>query len=191
MCSASNALRSGIQVIRVFVSLALAPKTMDNLQAYASEQYFGKSDVKLACMSSDGSKCSGEFTRSELLRAVGPEKMQHFEKRQADNVLAAARLPNLVRCPRCDSAFQATGSVAIEPTFRCRAVGCGFQWCRLCNEAAHPGSRCETRAETDTRLAAEERLATASIRTCAGCGNRFVKESGCNKMTCPGCKAIR
>lgn len=58
-----------------------------------------------------------------------------------------------------------------------------------------PGIRCdqvETKDETDGRKIVEEAMTKATIRTCPrpGCGTKFCKSDGCNKMTCPKCRTL-
>ena len=58
---------------------------------------------------------------------------------------------------------------------------------RLCKEPNHIPLRCnevEKRGETDMRTFIESRLTEAMLRKCHRCNKYFVKEYGCNKMTC-------
>lgn len=58
---------------------------------------------------------------------------------------------------------------------------------RLCREPNHIPLKCsevEKQKETDMRTFIEKRVTEAMIRKCHRCGKQFVKESGCNKMTC-------
>lgn len=58
---------------------------------------------------------------------------------------------------------------------------------RLCKEPNHVPLRCdevEKQGETDMRTYIEARLTEAMIRRCHRCQKAFVKEFGCNKMTC-------
>jgi hypothetical protein len=74
------------------------------------------------------------------LRAVGQKALERLEARQAENSVAIAALPNLVRCPECDVAFEAAGQ--LQPTghapFRCGA--CNYEFCRRCRLRSHPGT---------------------------------------------------
>jgi len=45
----------------------------------------------------------------------------------------------------------------------------------------------EKKKETDSRLTVEEAISAAKIRNCPKCRKAFVKESGCNKITCASC----
>ena len=92
-----------------------------------------------------------------------------------------------VRCPQCSMVYEATGTVEAEPTFNC--PGCKFEFCRRCDMARHPGTACETTNQTNERLSSEELASLAAMTKCPDCPARFVKEHGCNKMTCR-CGAI-
>lgn len=77
--------------------------------------------------------------------------------------------------------------------FHCPDADCAQETCRNCLEPAHIPLKCsevEKKSETQGRLRVEEAITAAKIRTCPkpGCGKKFVKTDGCNKMTCPGCQ---
>ena len=94
-------------------------------------------------------------------------------------------------CPKCE--FKAV----LPPTemiFQCPVEECRFNSCRKCGEESHIPLRCEEvekKVETTGRLKVEEAISSAKIRTCPRptCGKKFVKESGCNKITC-ACGAL-
>lgn len=54
---------------------------------------------------------------------------------------------------------------------------------RTCAEAAADG-------KLDQRHAVEEAMTQALVRNCPGCNKSFMKEGGCNKMTCMNCHTI-
>jgi TRIAD3 protein (E3 ubiquitin-protein ligase RNF216) len=87
-------------------------------------------------------------------------------------------------CPKCE--FQAVLPPE-EMIFRCPVEDCGFESCRKCGEEPHIPLKCEEvekKHETKGRLKVEEAISAAKIRTCPRCAKKFVKETGCNKMTC-------
>ena len=60
-------------------------------------------------------------------------------------------------------------------------------FCRLCQEPNHIPLRCnevEKKSETNMRTFIENRISEAVMRKCHKCGKNFVKDIGCNKMTC-------
>ena len=73
--------------------------------------------------------------------------------------------------------------------------GCnGIEYCTFCFRVAHPSKYCdEVKKEADRlkdpRQVAEEAMAAVVIRRCPTCKAKFVKDVGCNRMTCvtPGC----
>ena len=73
--------------------------------------------------------------------------------------------------------------------------GCNWiEYCRMCHQRYHPAMTCdvmkkEVHRKKDPRHVAEEAMTETVIRRCPKCDSRFVKEDGCNKVTCstPGC----
>lgn len=87
-----------------------------------------------------------------------------------------------------------TGAIDCQyPTVFCK--GCNeIEYCIHCSLKAHPAKKCEEvkkegNLARDPRQVAEEAMAEVVIRRCPKCDSRFVKEDGCNQMTCatPGC----
>ena len=183
---------------------------MDCIRRYAEERVFGIGDLgsgggggkksadgddegvaanDLTCMHPDG--CKSTFQYKLLQKALPPKVMQKYDELQATRAMEIARVEGLHRCPRCD--FQALLD-ASEMIFACPVQSCRFESCKLCGEASHIPLKCsevEKQTETDGRKKVEEAMSEARIRTCPkeGCGNRFYKVDGCNKMTCPKCGA--
>lgn len=58
---------------------------------------------------------------------------------------------------------------------------------RLCQEANHIPLKCaevEQQSEMKMRTFIEKRVTESILRKCHKCGKHFIKETGCNKMTC-------
>lgn len=184
---------------------------MDCIRRYAEERVFGLGDLgggggkkspdgdddgvaardtnDLTCMHPDG--CTSTFQYELLQKALPPKVMQKYDELQATRAMEIAGVEGLYRCPKCD--FQALLSPD-EMIFACPVQSCRFESCKLCGEASHIPLKCsevEKQTETDLRTRVEEAMSQARIRSCPkqGCGNRFYKVDGCNKMTCPkkGC----
>ena len=71
---------------------------------------------------------------------------------------------------------------------------CNYRSCRKCGDDYHPDIRCdqvESKKESSGRTKVEEAMTNALVRTCPRpmCRRKFLKESGCNKMTC-SCGAL-
>ena len=82
------------------------------------------------------------------------------------------------------------------PTQFCR--GCNdTEYCTFCFHVAHPDKNCEEVkkgkvAARDTNHVLQEAASEAVIRRCPRCKSRFVKQDGCNRMTCAtsGCGTL-
>jgi E3 ubiquitin-protein ligase RNF216 len=89
-------------------------------------------------------------------------------------------------CPRCGYQAELPQS---EMIFRCPIGDCCYESCRKCGGEPHIPLRCEE-VEQKHQLAGrhhvEESISEAKIRRCPkpGCGKKFIKESGCNKIRC-------
>lgn len=133
--------------------------------------------------------CRGTFTRSQLqnfLSQVSFERLEHLQQQQE---IAAAGLDNLSECPFCDYKAEYP-PVEVDREFRCLNPKCHKVSCRLCDKVTHIPLSCEE-AKKDGKLTIrhviEEAMSAALIRHCNKCKNPFVKEHGCNKMTCTKC----
>jgi len=175
---------------------------MDCVRRYAEERVFGLGDLgggggkkksdgdskpdsnELLCMHPDG--CRSGFQYDLLKKALPPKVMQKYDELQATRAMEIAGVEGLCRCPKCD--FQAVLSPS-EMVFSCPIETCRFESCKLCGEPSHIPLKCEEvekQNETDGRKKVEEAMTAARVRTCPkpGCGKRFYKVDGCNKMTC-------
>lgn len=155
----------------------------------------GESLLRLRCMSTSG--CTEELPPSELKRALPPKLLESYRTRLEKASVEQALGGGIEQCPFCDYAMEMEMSPEENRVFVCQAEDCGKESCRLCHEEAHLPLRCDEvkskRVVDDHRLTVEERMSSALIRECKPCrergvASRFVKESGCNKMTCPKCK---
>ncbi|KAJ9589904.1 hypothetical protein L9F63_016965, partial [Diploptera punctata] len=111
-----------------------------------------------------------------------------LQRKQLEEVKAAG-IEDLETCPFCDFA-------SIPPredkVFRCLNPDCMRESCRNCKQPNHIPLRCEEVEQPDevkARTYIEDRMTEALVRTCYKCQKKFIKEDGCNKMTCT-CGAI-
>ena len=68
--------------------------------------------------------------------------------------------------------------------FTCRNPLCAQPSCRICRAAWRDPHKCNEREELTLRTTVEAARSAAMKRVCPKCNLAFVKESGCNKMTC-------
>lgn len=84
--------------------------------------------------------------------------------------------------------------VDVDKEFRCQNKKCGKTSCRLCQKETHVPLSCEEAkkdGQVTLRHIVEEAMSAALIRQCNQCKHPFVKEYGCNKMTCSHCRNVQ
>lgn len=137
--------------------------------------------------------CKGTFTRKQLQRCLSTQIFERLERLQQLQDLAAAGLDFLSDCPFCDFKAECL-PVEQDKEFRCQNPKCYKTSCRLCQKETHIPLSCEE-AKKDEKITirhiVEEAMTAALIRHCNSCKHPFVKEYGCNKMTCSHCNNIQ
>jgi hypothetical protein len=95
----------------------------------------------------------------------------------AAQVLAGAEFDeDLVKCAHCGTPWTFDGFGLMK------CPECGFETCSICGCPWHEGA-C---SRLDRSHAVEEE-ATANLVVTCKCGTQFVREVGCNLLTCPMC----
>ena len=82
------------------------------------------------------------------------------------------------------SLVRLTRSKLLPRRFRCRSPTCGTASCLGCSKAWHDPHICHESATLSLRKTVEAARTAALKRTCPRCGLGFIKDSGCNKLTC-------
>lgn len=156
--------------------------------AYASN-LLGEHNFKIVCM--DQSGCKLPFPESELKRFLTPKLLSLYEKIKQAKEIEMAGLDGLEECPHCE--FKVVIDNPEERLFRCQNEECGAVTCRECKKPDHLPRSCaevDEDKKIDARHVVEEAMTNALLRNCPKCNKVFIKESGCNKMTCPNCKTL-
>ncbi|KAI0776546.1 hypothetical protein BD413DRAFT_469028 [Trametes elegans] len=154
-----------------------------------SESKLGAHDAQIVCM--DQSGCKLPFPESELRRFLTPRLLELYERVKQRKEIEAAGLENLEECPFCE--YKVVIENDLERLFRCEDAECGAVTCRKCKKPDHLPKSCEEVTDDkklDVRHAIEEAMTRALMRNCPKCAKAFVKEYGCNKMTCPNCQSL-
>lgn len=104
-------------------------------------------------------------------------------------------LDNVARCPFCPFAAEYP-PVDEDREFRCLNPECEKVTCRLCERESHLPKSCDEMRKEEklsVRRVVEEAMTAALIRRCNKCNTPFVKQDGCNKMSCtkPNCRNIQ
>ncbi|KAE9566031.1 hypothetical protein CGMCC3_g17793 [Colletotrichum fructicola] len=109
--------------------------------------------------------------------------------------LQAQGFENLSACPFFPYAADCP-PIEEDKEFRCINPECEIVSCRLCKQETHVPRTCEEAAAENgisARRKLEEAMSAALIRKCNKCNTPFIREAGCNKMTCarPGCRNVQ
>ncbi|GAB1319592.1 Ring finger [Madurella fahalii] len=158
-----------------------------------AEDAVGYQKYQLVCMSTDG--CEGSFAKDQRDLFLTDSLVAALDKIEQETVLRMAAIENLETCPFCSYAAEYP-PVEENKEFRCENSECGMVSCRRCRQETHIPKTCEEHARESghsARRLIEEAMSAALIRTCNKCGTPFIKENGCNKMTCTraGCKNVQ
>ncbi|XP_026284904.2 uncharacterized protein LOC113210921 [Frankliniella occidentalis] len=146
----------------------------------SSEQRIGDGHTTFPCLAD----CTSEFNLQTLQEILKPTVFSRLVQRKQVEEVKAAGIEDLVQCPFCDFCNIPPKD---DKIFRCLNPDCMKESCRLCKEESHVPLRCEEvekKSEVQMRTYIENQMTEALVRTCWKCARKFVKEDGCNKMTC-------
>jgi len=158
-----------------------------------AENEIGLSKYHLACMSMDG--CEAGFDKDQRDLFLDEKLSVALDRIEKEAVLRLAGIENLETCPNCPYAAEYP-PIEVNKEFRCENPECGKVTCRHCRLDTHIPKSCEEAAREvghSARRVIEEAMSAAMIRKCNKCGTPFIKEAGCNKMTCTrsGCRNVQ
>ncbi|CAG5125835.1 unnamed protein product [Candidula unifasciata] len=148
----------------------------------STQAAFGEMKTKFPCLTGE---CSQDIPLSFLQTIIPAGLFSKIVRRLQEEEVQQANIPDLVTCPFCP--FAAIMPDPDDRVFKCLNPECLKESCRLCREPSHIPLRCnevEKKAETGMRVYIENKISEAVMRKCHKCGKRFVKDDGCNKMTC-------
>jgi len=143
------------------------------------------------------SGCDGSFTEVQLHLVPDKDLVDKLLKLQLEQDVRDAGLDDVIECPFCDYK-QVCPPVDVDFEFRCGKPECSMVSCRKCQQQTHIPLTCEEAAKLkskDTALTQrhtiEEAMTAALVRNCNRCKKPFIKDYGCNKMTCPSCNNLQ
>lgn len=158
-----------------------------------AESLLGQSRYQLKCMSTED--CPEGFCHSERQKFLEPRLSAALDRLEQDEALRMANLDGLVSCPFCPFAAECS-PMEVDKEFRCQNPACSIVSCRQCHLKTHVPHSCEEAAKErglSARRVIEEAMSDAVIRRCNKCDAPFIKEGGCNKMSCTrsGCSNVQ
>ncbi|KAI7302987.1 hypothetical protein KC315_g15873 [Hortaea werneckii] len=160
----------------------------DCITAYIKSEV-GESRCRLLCPAG----CSAGFAPNQLNLLEDKPLLEKFAELEQEKAIRDAGLEDLEECPFCD--YKAIlPSIEEDFEFRCANPECEQVSCRRCKSISHIPMSCEQYAKENrisSRHKIEEAMTTAMIRSCNRCKKHFIKEYGCNKMTCPSCRNMQ
>ena len=133
--------------------------------------------------------CNSIYTLETINKCITNEKIlsQLNELIQINDSIEMSKiLDNYHTCPFC----QKYGCIADDIQYiECKR--CNKEWCILCKMENHGKNKCgkiNDKTNIDAiRQIVSETLTNALTHKCPKCSTKYIKEDGCNKMTCPTC----
>ncbi|GLV34113.1 hypothetical protein CBL_00042 [Carabus blaptoides fortunei] len=144
------------------------------------EVFMGQGKLDFHCLQN----CQMQFSLYDLQMALPPNTFSKIAQKKQLEEVKAAGLKDLEFCASCDFAFIPAPD---DKIFRCMNTKCMRETCRMCQKPSHIPLRCnEVEKESDIKIRTyiEDKMTEALVRTCYKCNMKFIKEDGCNKMTC-------
>jgi hypothetical protein len=137
--------------------------------------------------------CGAGFEPAQLNLLADKKLLKKLADLQQEKDIRDADLDDLEECPFCD--YKAI-MPPIEENFEftCANPECEKVSCRRCKFTTHIPMSCEQYAKeknANSRHTIEEAMTAAMVRSCNKCKKQFIKDFGCNKMTCPSCRNLQ
>ncbi|KAJ8925111.1 hypothetical protein NQ315_001292 [Exocentrus adspersus] len=145
-----------------------------------TENAIGDGDLRFPCFNN----CDSEFSFQTLQMVLSNKTLEKLVQKIASEEAKKANIQGLETCPFCDFAMILPEN---EKIFKCINQDCLVESCRRCRHKSHVPLRCEEieyDEDVRRRTYIENKMTEALTRTCHSCKKVFVKDNGCNKMTC-------
>ncbi|KAK5165469.1 uncharacterized protein LTR77_008998 [Saxophila tyrrhenica] len=133
--------------------------------------------------------CGAGFAGNQLKLLSDKQLLEKLSQLEQEKAIREAGLDDLEECPFCD--YKAIlPPIEEDFEFRCANPECEKVSCRRCKAITHIPITCEQHAKDNkinSRHKVEEAMTAALIRSCNKCKKTFIKDYGCNKMSCNSC----
>ena len=162
---------------------------VDCIVRYLEHQIYTQQTAHLTCLHTSSNNCQSTFSYAQLQQQLPPKLLQAYDQLQTTQAIQKA-IPQLESsiciCPQCNKPTLIPTTQQILTCSHCQ-----HESCRHCKKLPHIPLTCQEvvqdKQSTNHRTTVEEAMSQALIRSCPKCSTKFVKENGCNKMTCPKC----
>lgn len=155
----------------------------------------GINDKKVSCQCMSDTKdehCNGFYLESDIEKCLDEQLLKNFKEMLVVSTVTsfAKILDGYQICPHCNMyGLIIEGNVKYVKCDRC----VDKSWCILCRRDAHDKDPCwKIKNEKDYDAivyAVTETLTNALVHKCPSCHSKYIKEEGCNLMTCSSCKS--
>ncbi len=156
----------------------------DCAQTYIKTEV-GESRCNVLCTAG----CGARFASNQLNLLEDKKMLEKLSQLEQEKAIRDAGLEDLEECPFCD--YKAIlPPIEEDFEFRCANPECEKVSCRRCKSISHVPISCEQHAKDNkinSRHKIEEAMTAALIRACNKCKKTFIKDYGCNKMSCASC----
>ena len=163
------------------------------------------------CMFDKSDKCGGHYTDIDILNGIGLKKNKEILDKWNDTLISseiiklAGICDNYLICPLCcrwGCIFEVPAGASNRHAFYIPCGKCSLQWCTLCKRGAHGSRSCyelNFQAEETDKAGMREGVIDKMLQDivtrtlthcCSICGCTYIKEEGCNLMTCPKCNGM-
>lgn len=164
--------------------------------------------ASMDCMFSKNEKCGGIYKNEDINRAFGnrDQSRELIDKWNelvimTDIVRLGCICENYMICPLCckwGCIFEPPVGAGIHHAFLIKCGKCDEEWCTLCKRKSHNGRSCyyidEKLDDSKTIILIDKLLQDTVTRIimhcCSVCGCSYIKDDGCNLMTCPKCQGM-
>jgi len=161
------------------------------------------------CIFDKSDKCGGCYTEIDIQKAIGVGGREMLDKWNetlisSEIIKLAGICDNYLICPLCcrwGCIFETPVGAGSRHAFYIPCGKCGEQWCTLCKRGAHGSRSCYELhfQKEDVPAGMKEKIIDKMLQDivtrtlthcCSICGCTYIKEEGCNLMTCPKCNGM-
>jgi len=152
------------------------------VKTYAENQIFSSFNCNITCINSKD-KCNASYSPVMLSKILSQNCLDKYNELKTEKdykmINECNNDINIRKCSHCKSGVDIGHYIKKIDIMTC--LTCVQQTCLLCDEKAHPTSKCN---KLSCKNSIDDKLSEALILRCNKCNVSIIKEYGCNKMAC-------